>query len=223
MSVYTDGQYLQKHPGWHEEDSRSRPPEIVRAIDRAGIRFSALRRSVAAPAASSEHSRSDTRCQFRRLRNLGRCLQPLPRGSGSPTSVSFSANCQGGPNPSISSCVATRLEHVEDYLGFLRTLRTQDSRGHLQHPLEIHILNVLLRRYDRSRRTYGHLHFSPRRPHSPRCDTPASRSSTRSSRRAESRWLADGIRSYSVCRDACSTPSILGSVAGSSAEAASSR
>lgn len=51
------------------------------------------------------------------------------------------------------------LEHVDDYIGFLRSIRHLGDRFYFNIPLDMHVLSVLRHRYMYTRKEVGHLHY----------------------------------------------------------------
>jgi SAM-dependent methyltransferase len=51
------------------------------------------------------------------------------------------------------------LEHLEDYFSFLREIHPNSDYKIFQLPMDISLRSVFLRRINRFRKTYGHLHY----------------------------------------------------------------
>ena len=162
MSIYTDGQYLSENPGWHEEDSPFKASQIIRAIDRTGIRFSQV---------------AEVGCGAGGI--VGALAERYPDAQFVGYEISADAHtlCAAHVHPNLrfvlgeSSAVSEPFdlvlccdvfEHVEDYLGFLRMVRDRARLVIFNIPLEINAIYVLLRRFDSSRKTFGHLHYFSR-------------------------------------------------------------
>ena len=54
------------------------------------------------------------------------------------------------------------VEHVDDYVGFVRALGAKARHVIFNIPLDVSVINILLRRFDDLRVRYGHLHYFTR-------------------------------------------------------------
>jgi len=162
MDRYNNGEYLATHPGWHQEDSPFKARQVRKALLDAGLKP----RSIAevgcgaggiiaglaetfgdAQCMGYEISRDAFKlCQSHTAPNLRYVL-----GDFSQSSDRFDV---------IVSCDV--LEHVDDYLGFIRVLGSRASHVVLNIPLDITAVNLLLKRFEYARRHSGHLHYFTR-------------------------------------------------------------
>jgi cyclopropane fatty-acyl-phospholipid synthase-like methyltransferase len=159
---YRDGTYLHTNPTWHEEDSSWKAGHIVRMLRRhqilpstigeIGCGAGEILRCLAAeygdavtcvgyevsPQAYDLAKRKETR-------NLHFVLEDPLEGRDRAFDVVL---------------VIDVLEHVEDYLGFLRRVRTKGTRTLFHIPLELSVQTVLRASpLSRSRSLVGHLHY----------------------------------------------------------------
>lgn len=162
---YRDGSYLERNPGWHAEDAPAKARWIRRLLERNGL---------------DPGSVGEAGC------GAGGVLLALAREA--PETVRFVGYeispvalelCPRRALPNLSYrlgdltaeesvhhdllLVLDVIEHVEDYLGFLRGLRPR-ARHHVFHiPLDLSVQSLLRRsRLLRERDQVGHLHYFTR-------------------------------------------------------------
>jgi SAM-dependent methyltransferase len=159
---YRDGSYLAANPTWHAEDSSFKAGQVQRAIARAGIN---PRRIV------------EVGC------GAGGIVAELARAYPSVPCVGFEVSedahrlCAHHRAPNLEYVLGSFLdadakvdlvvccdvvEHVDDYVGFLRALGARARHLVFNIPLDLSVGNILLRRLDDLRGRYGHLHYFTR-------------------------------------------------------------
>lgn len=159
-NIYTNQEYLQKNPTWHEEDSPWKALQILKLLERNGLQP----QSVAEIGCGAGGV----------LAALAEKLPPQVRLSGfdiSPQAIEMAQrhkregltfSCEDGLNSSRSFdlfLVIDVVEHVRDYLGFMEKCRSRAKYKIFHIPLDIHVSSVLRARFVVGRRTVGHLHY----------------------------------------------------------------
>jgi hypothetical protein len=160
-TIYTDGTYLRNNPDWHVDDSPWKAKHIARILERNRL----------APMSVCEVGCGGGEI----LRSLSTELDPRATFHGYEISpVAFSI-CSKKADDKFRFKLANLLEeeahfdlvmaidvfeHVEDYFGFLRKLRTK-ARYKLFHiPLEMSVLEVARAKpIMHQRRSVGHIHY----------------------------------------------------------------
>jgi SAM-dependent methyltransferase len=160
--IYTDGRYLRSNPGYHVADSAWKASQVLRAIQQhrliptsiaeigcgAGEVIRCLRDAlpnvqrlegwdVSRDAIKLALSRADARLKFYE----GDLLAESPRGLD------------------LVLCLDV-IEHVDDYLGFLRRLKLVANRFIFHIPLDVSVQSVIrVKPIVEARAQVGHLHY----------------------------------------------------------------
>jgi hypothetical protein len=160
-SIYTDGTYLRNNPDWHVDDSPWKARHIATMLERHGI----------APATVCEIGCGAGEV----LRALSTHLAPATRFFGYEISPNAYRICSQKADERFTFRLANLLEddgahfdvamaidvfeHVEDYFGFLRKLRTKAQYKIFHVPLELSAQEVLRGKpLLEARRSVGHIH-----------------------------------------------------------------
>lgn len=157
MSIYDDGTYLDKHPGWHAERAAWKAGQVLKAFRALGL----------APV-----SICDIGCGTGQILDLvAQQTESVTRGvgfepsddapitrPGSPAVVIERADARTTPSRFDLAMMLDVFEHVEDYLGFLRSCAPLAPRFVFHIPLEISVLSVGANHLGVSRASIGHLH-----------------------------------------------------------------
>ncbi|QBD83239.1 class I SAM-dependent methyltransferase [Ktedonosporobacter rubrisoli] len=158
--IYTSGEFQQKNPTWHVEDSPWKAKQIMRMLEQRQIR---LRTICEVGCGVGEilkqmQEQMSTECAFwgyeispqaielcrsRENAKLHFRLQDIRKEEG----VYFDA-----------ILLIDVIEHLEDYLGFLRDIRPKSQYKIIHLPLELTVNMVLSGKLIKSRENYGHLH-----------------------------------------------------------------
>ena len=160
---YTGDEHRSHHPSWHREDSAWKTDQITHMLDRFGLRPETVidvgcgRGGVLAALAPKLPMAT---------RLLGCDPSPHAIGMG-PGRCDPRIELVQGPPPAgehfdLALCIDV-LEHVEDYIGFLRDLRGRAEHTILHIPLDTSAQSVLRAEplLDLRRRS-GHLHYFTR-------------------------------------------------------------
>ena len=159
-SIYTDGTYLRKNPECHSGDSAWKARHIATMLERHGI----VPQTVCEIGCGAGEI----------LRSLSTQLEPSTRFFGyeiSQDAYSICSKNEGGRftfrlanllDEDVHFDVAMAIdvfEHVEDYFGFLRKLRTKAQYKIFHIPLELSAQEVLRGRpLINARKSVGHIH-----------------------------------------------------------------
>ncbi|HNY26421.1 MAG TPA: class I SAM-dependent methyltransferase [Candidatus Sumerlaeota bacterium] len=161
-SIYLSGQYLRNNPDYHVVDSRWKARHILNMLKRQNLSVASV---------------CEVGCGAGEiLHQLQLALPPETRFSGFEISPQAFEICQSRQNErlifhcedfltqeiepfDLLLCLDV-FEHVEDYLGFLRRLRTR-ARDKIFHiPLDMSALSVLVgSTILKRRKKIGHLHY----------------------------------------------------------------
>jgi SAM-dependent methyltransferase len=161
-SRYVDGDYGARNPTWHAEDSPWKAQQILRL----------WRRNHLAPGSIGEVGCGAGEV----LRQLQQAVDPACDLWGYDVSPDAIGRCQEKANEHLHFKIADAtsdesifhdllllidvVEHVADYMGFLRAVRPKGRYKILHIPLEISVQSVLrVHPILRSRRDVGHLHY----------------------------------------------------------------
>jgi predicted TPR repeat methyltransferase len=159
-SIYTDGTYLRNNPDWHADDSAWKAAHVATLLEKNGVK-------------------PKTVCEIgcgagEILRSLATHLEPDARFHGYEISPNAYSICSAKASEKFSFKLANLLEqpehfdlvmamdvfeHVEDYFGFLRQLRSKATYKVFHIPLELSALMVARARpLIDQRRSVGHIH-----------------------------------------------------------------
>lgn len=161
---YTSGKYAADFPGWHAEHSSWKAQHILACVKGAGLDP----RSVAEIGCGAGEI----------LRLVGEGLPKVERLRGYDIAADAIAHCQSRRDPPRLDFVhgdllegnevfdlllaIDVLEHVEDYLGFVRQLREHARRCVFHIPLDLSVANLLRDGPSMTRTKSGHLHYFTR-------------------------------------------------------------
>jgi len=161
-AVYKDGRYLARHPCWHTEHSVWKAEQVVRMIRRADL-----------------HPK--TMCEVgcgagELLRKIQSCLESDCQLIGLDISPQAIELCKSRTNENLRFRLIENedeipdhldllisvdvIEHIEDYLGHLRCLRSKAAYKIFHVPLDVSVQSVLRTQGLMSRRDdHSHLHY----------------------------------------------------------------
>jgi SAM-dependent methyltransferase len=159
-SIYSDGSYLQSNKTWHQEDSPYKAKLVSAAISRNKIKFTScadigcgaglvtelLAREF--PSSTFEgFELSNDATEFWKTR------QPLGNLTYTVGNIFDSAQ-----HFDLVVCLDV-FEHVEDYFGFLRNLRSKGRSFVFNVPLDMNVMKILTPGIRFAREEVGHLHY----------------------------------------------------------------
>ena len=161
MSIYENSEYLEHNQTWHVEDSPWKARQVFRVF--------------------SEHKlQAKTVCEIgcgagEILQQLAPLLPTVESFVGYDISPHLAAMWESRKSQRVKFLHEDFLqskehfdvlmfidiiEHIEDYIGFLRKIKDRGTYKIFHFPLEVFAAKVMLKnRFTRSRAKYGHLHF----------------------------------------------------------------
>lgn len=159
--IYNDGTYLKNNPTWHEEDSPWKAKQIKKIIEKNALNSNRIC-EVGCGAGEILNQLSE---QYSRKEFYGYEVSPQAFDlckKKSKTNLTFLFQDLLEENTEYFDIVMAIdvLEHVENYLGFLRKLKEKAEYKIFHIPLDLSVQNVF-----RSspiielRRTVGHIHY----------------------------------------------------------------
>jgi cyclopropane fatty-acyl-phospholipid synthase-like methyltransferase len=163
-SVYEDGRYLEQNPGWHEEDSPWKAAYVLRMMAAHGL----SPRSVAEVGCGGGMILVELASKLTDARFTGYEISPqaYARCAGRASdrlTFRFEDLLQTGDRHDLLLTMDV-VEHVEDYMGFLRGLRPHAGLHILHIPLDLSVQTVLRASGPllHARQKVGHLHYFSR-------------------------------------------------------------
>lgn len=163
-SIYRNGRYLQAHPTWHEEDSPWKAEQVALMLERNGLEPSQICEvgCGAGRVLVSLRDRLPASVHF-----FGYEISPhayaLTQDIDEDRIQFFLADLLDESLTYELVCCLDVVEHVEDYLGFLRRLRPRGRLKLFHLPLEITVERLLRTNgFMKVRQRFGHLHHFTR-------------------------------------------------------------
>lgn len=159
---YTDGSYLRQHPGWHQEHSAWKAAQIAALLRRNGV----APRSVvevgcgAGGILAALQHQLDPAVAFTGYEIAPEALRLAAPLANERLRFVLGDFTTAAVPPADLLLAIDVVEHVEDYLGFLRALRPR-ARAHVFHlPLDLSLLSSLQpARLRWAFESVGHLHY----------------------------------------------------------------
>jgi SAM-dependent methyltransferase len=165
VDIYTSGEYLALNPTWHAEDSPWKAEQILKMIRKNNLQP----RSICEVGCGAGQI----------LCELQKRMAPEVRFKGYEISPQAFKICRAKSNPRLDFelkdilkeqniffdllLIIDIIEHLEDYYGFLKSLKTKSEYKILHIPLELTLIKTLFpSSYMRSWRLGGHIHVFTR-------------------------------------------------------------
>ncbi len=161
-SIYNDGTYLEVSGSWHEEDSPWKARQILKMLDRHGLEPATIC-EVGCGAGEILRQIADSLGHDRSY--VGLDISPQAIAIASEKTAPHLRFARGDilsmETPVFDLLMAIDVfEHVEDYIGFLRSIRTRGAYKLFHIPLDMNVQMVLrgtpIRRV---RDLVGHIHY----------------------------------------------------------------
>lgn len=162
-NLYTSGAYLDQNKTWHAEDSEWKAVHVIRLLQANEIHPSSV---------------CEVGCGAGGILQAMESRMPDCTFTGYDISPQAIALCQTKESARLHFIQADLaktpvqpydvimamdvMEHVEDYLGFLRMLKTRARYKAFHIPLDLTVLGVVTRLPERVRISAGHLHYFSR-------------------------------------------------------------
>jgi len=158
---YADGDYLSKHPGWHEERSAWKAGHVIRGLLSAEIRprtICDIGCGTGAALAAVAGAMDDVE------RAVG--FEPSPDAPFNPDAqrhveLRREDATMSGEHFDVSLMLDV-FEHVEDYFSFLRNCRPLADVHVFHVPLDANAATVVRNGFMKARNSVGHLHYFSR-------------------------------------------------------------
>ena len=160
--IYTSGEYANKNPTWGGKDAPWKADKVKSMLERLDLRPEALCDIGCGTGAVLRCMRE----WYPAADLVGYELSPQAIALGSDTASGVTL-IQGGAMDfpetfEVALCLDV-MEHVEDYIGFVRSIRQKASIIIFHIPLDMSVQTVArMRPLLRSRETVGHLHYFSR-------------------------------------------------------------
>jgi len=163
-SRYRDGTQRALAPDWYESDSRWKAERVREMMRRHGMRPASICDIGCGTGGVLDHlSRTlpaSTKLVGYELSPQAIALAPEDRRRRITLRNTTAEECEGGYDLML---VLDVFEHVDDYLGFLRTIRSKASSFIFHIPLDVSVQTVLRGSpFARARESLGHLHYFSR-------------------------------------------------------------
>ena len=154
-NIYDDKTYLKKNPNWHIEDSPYKVSLVLKAIKRSNINFKNM---------------IDIGCGAGVVTNLLSEKYPDKQFQGIDVSQDASKFWQEGKNGNLkfsgdsddffdlAICLDV-FEHVEDYMGFLKNIKSKAKTFIFNIPLDMSVIKLVSPGLRHAREDVGHLHY----------------------------------------------------------------
>jgi cyclopropane fatty-acyl-phospholipid synthase-like methyltransferase len=157
-NIYKDGSYISLNPTWHAEDSLWKATNIQNILNRNNISFS----SVAEVGCGAGMILKELSRRYENATFYGYDISPdamkLWKNDDPHVRLSLEDFEVTGPNFDLLLVIDV-LEHIEDYMGFLRRIRKRSTFFLFHIPLELSAQQVMRDIQLHTRATYGHIHY----------------------------------------------------------------
>ena len=154
-SIYQNSEYLSKNRDWHQEDSPYKAGLVIRSLERSNIAFSKV---------------VDWGCGAGEVTRI--LADKFPNADFKGIDVSkdvtqfwhnkkrnnLSFEHQTNETFDLAICLDV-FEHVDDYIGFIRDLRTRAKYLIFNVPLDMNVSKLLTSGLKIAREEVGHLHY----------------------------------------------------------------
>lgn len=158
-SIYTNGAYTEMHPSYHVEDSQWKADQIASILDRNAIApLTVGEIGCGAGEVLRQLSHRYTDAAFVGYEISRQALEMCAARENERVRFQYGSVDAIGEELDVLLCIDV-VEHVDDYLGFLTSLKSRAAYKVFHIPLDVTILNLLRDGMMSSRRTYGHLHY----------------------------------------------------------------
>lgn len=159
-SRYTSGAYLRSNPTWHSEDSGWKTDQVWRLLIDNHVEFS----SCVEIGCGSGHVIAGIAHKHPKARFVGYDISPQAELQWpKDTSVVFELGDAAESDERFDiGLMIDVFEHVEDYLGFLRSCAHLATYFVFHIPLELHLTAILRDQQMKTREEVGHLHYFSR-------------------------------------------------------------
>jgi hypothetical protein len=159
--IYADGTYLENNRGWHVQDSPWKATQIQMLLERNALRPATLCEvGCGAGEILSRLSEAFPACRFHGYEVSAQAFALCRQRSSERLSFKLADLLEDDVPPFDVLMAIDVFEHVEDYLGFLRRLKSKGRYKVFHIPLDLSVQSVLRAApLGKVRRSVGHLHY----------------------------------------------------------------
>jgi len=160
--MYTTSNYLEKNPTWHTEDSIYKAKQILKIIKRNNLQPNSIT-DIGCGAGEVLHQLS-IQMNSNDISFVGYEISPdafelcqqIKRNG-----LQYKFGNFFDDNSTIYDIILAMdvVEHIEDYLGFLRDLNKYGKYKIFNFPLDMNVLDTFRNSQLRYRKQYGHIHY----------------------------------------------------------------
>jgi SAM-dependent methyltransferase len=159
-SIYSDGSYLELNKTWHQEDSPYKAKLVSTAISRNNIKFGSCVDIGCGAGLVTELLAEEFPTSSFEGYELSDDAKEFWKNRQSLNNLSFKiANIFDSKERFDLVVCLDVFEHVEDYFGFLRNLRTKGKWFVFNIPLDMNVMKILTPGIRFAREEVGHLHY----------------------------------------------------------------
>lgn len=159
--IYTEGDYLKNNPTWHAEDSPRKAAHILQIMRKNGIQPRTIC-EVGCGAGGILKALKDKMDESVEFFGYDISPQAIELAQSVDNKVHFYCKdlLQEGDAFFDLVFVIDVIEHVEDYFGFLRGIKTKGQYKLFRIPLDLNAYNILrISLIMGTRRSFGHIHY----------------------------------------------------------------
>lgn len=159
-AIYTDGEYLKENPSWHTEDSPYKTQLIIDTLTKNKVAFTTCADiGCGAGLVTELLAKHYTNKQFSGY-ELSPDAQPLIEQREKLYNLSYYNNnlLTSDKKYDLVICLDV-FEHVEDFFGFLKSLKLKGRRFIFNIPLDMNVMKLVTNGIQYAREEVGHLHY----------------------------------------------------------------
>lgn len=157
MSIYNEGTYLKHNANWHQEDSPYKAKLIIDLLDNLSVK-SILEVGCGAGEILKILSHRFPDIQFYGYDISADAANFWAEKKSSNLSF-FCANLLESEKHADAVLCLDVFEHIEDYMGFLKKLRSHGSHFIFNVPMDMCVMKLLSSGLMHARKEVGHLHY----------------------------------------------------------------
>lgn len=158
-TIYTNGEYLRKHPNWHVEDSPWKAQQVIKILNRNSV----VPRTIAEVGCGAGEIIRRVSVAFPHAQCRGFEISPdafgLTRGRESETLSYHLCDVRNTQERFDVIMLIDVIEHIEDCYGFLRSVRENAKYVVAHIPLDLSFLSLIIDTPIANRKSAGHLHY----------------------------------------------------------------
>ena len=157
MNIYNEGTYLKHNANWHQEDSPYKAKLIIELLDKLPVK------SILEVGCGAGEVIKIMSSRFPEKQFYGYDISPdaATFWAGKESSnLSFSCTnlIESEKNVDLVLCLDV-FEHIDDYMGFLRKLKSHGTCFIFNVPMDMCVMKLLTKGLKYAREEVGHLHY----------------------------------------------------------------